>query len=287
MKKYNKYLMILAAGMLAACSSMEVDEEEIAQENFPADFSLAEYIELHPGLLSLQIQDSVKNYNAGLTLEKADINADLDKFLADTVALKQIFLDPTLGGFSQDDWDIMWEPTETVKPETTVVKLDTVQVKFENADGITVVYFPSSITIEDNVITGAEGYTDSSKTEALTCDAATCGTFVTKKGGIVADTTKSIDSVTVVTPGAITADKKMVLQKYNFNDIENDYEALKGITPDTTAISQQYIVYGKKAGWAYRKCKESELNNKELLSVSDVKLGTTYCDDDGIVREIK
>ena len=48
MKNHFKYLMLLAVAALTACSSMEVNEAESVEENFPADFVAAEYLELHP-----------------------------------------------------------------------------------------------------------------------------------------------------------------------------------------------------------------------------------------------
>ena len=74
MKNHFKYLMLLAVAALTACSSMEVNEAESVEENFPADFVAAEYLELHPALRSLQILDYVDSYNSGLTLSKEEVS---------------------------------------------------------------------------------------------------------------------------------------------------------------------------------------------------------------------
>jgi hypothetical protein len=63
MKHIRLYLTTLAAVLMAACSSMEVDDNELYAENFPKDFVDSVYMELHPELVSLQIKRFVKDNN--------------------------------------------------------------------------------------------------------------------------------------------------------------------------------------------------------------------------------
>jgi hypothetical protein len=46
---------------MAACSSMEVDDDELYVENFPKDFADTVYMNLHPELASIQIKQYVKD----------------------------------------------------------------------------------------------------------------------------------------------------------------------------------------------------------------------------------
>ncbi len=288
MKKYTKFLTIFGTVALVACSSMEVDPEEIATENFPSDFTVAEYIELHPGLYSYQIQDSVKVFNASWT-DKALIKKDTAEWFdtSDDAALEnlhKIFVDPMLCGYTEDDWTDSWLPDTTITSTETKV-YDTVAVKFEKDT----VYFPTAIIFDGKKIVGAEGYADSSKTDALVCDADLCGAVVKQKPCVVDSTSKDpiVKTDTVITSGSLSPDQKKRLVQFHFYGEKGEYEKLKAIAPDSVAISSQYVMYGKKSGWPYRKCLDSELENPEILSITEVKLGTTYCYDNGSVREIK
>ena len=64
MKNSLSYLLALGTVALTACSSMDVSSSEALEDNFPSDFVAAEYMNLHPGLRSLQIQDYVKKNTA-------------------------------------------------------------------------------------------------------------------------------------------------------------------------------------------------------------------------------
>ena len=48
------------------------------------------------------------------------------------------------------------------------------------------------------------------------------------------------------------------LKKFNFVDRTDDYAALKAIPVDYVAISEQYMIFGKSHGWAYRYCRDDE-----------------------------
>lgn len=60
MKNFKYLFSVAAVAALFGCSSMEIDEAEALQENFPADFSVEEYMSIHPRLRYLQIKDYIQ-----------------------------------------------------------------------------------------------------------------------------------------------------------------------------------------------------------------------------------
>ena len=84
MKKSLSYLLALGTVALTACSSMDVSSSESLVGNYPSDFNAVEYMALHPGLRSLQIQDYVSAHNSSLTLEADSVTADSAAFMADS-----------------------------------------------------------------------------------------------------------------------------------------------------------------------------------------------------------
>ena len=69
----NVKISLLAAGAtlaLLACSSLEVDNP--AEENFPKDWSVSEYIKVNPDLRALQIRDQVNILNVSREAETTD-----------------------------------------------------------------------------------------------------------------------------------------------------------------------------------------------------------------------
>lgn len=87
--------------------------------------------------------------------------------------------------------------------------------------------------------------------------------------------------------GEIPSDKQKVLKKFNFNDRLDDLVALNKIPVDTTAISLQYVLYGRAQGWAYRLCEDSEKTNPVQTAADSANFATKhYCADGDIVREI-
>ena len=95
----NVKISLLAAGAtlaLLACSSLEVDNPE--EENFPADWSVVEYIKANPDLRALQIMDQVNIWNATKGFE-----SDEAAFLADTVLMTNIALN--YAGFTETSLD--------------------------------------------------------------------------------------------------------------------------------------------------------------------------------------
>ena len=65
MKKLYQYTMFLMAGVLAACSSMDVSDPY--EDNLPAGFDASVYEKLHPELRYLQLKDYVAYYNTNLS----------------------------------------------------------------------------------------------------------------------------------------------------------------------------------------------------------------------------
>lgn len=95
----NVKISLLAAGAtlaLLACSSLEVDNP--TEENFPADWSLAEYMNVNPDLRALQIMDNVTIINA-----ISKLPSDSAEFMA-SPDLKQFAI--TYAGFTEENYDI-------------------------------------------------------------------------------------------------------------------------------------------------------------------------------------
>lgn len=95
----NVKISLLAAGAtlaLLACSSLEVDNPE--EENFPADWSVVEYIKANPDLRALQIMDQVNIWNATKGFE-----SDEAAFLADTTLMTNVALN--YAGFTATSLD--------------------------------------------------------------------------------------------------------------------------------------------------------------------------------------
>ncbi len=289
MKKSLQYLIALSVAALTACSSMEVSEAESVEENFPKDFVAAEYVELHPELISLQIRDYVKAYNGALILEKDSIQADTAAFMADTASLHQIFVNPKYAGFSEDLWNDEWEAIVTTKEECEK-QIDTIKIVLEVYDAVgdsivvTSVYLdsaattPSSTEIQytDGKISKIIGYLDETRTGALETFIIDSGKVDVSSKGIQRDTI-DINCVEVAdtTVVGIPRTRAVFLKYFNFNDTRDDLEKLAEIPLDTFALTYQYVVYGKAKGFAYRKCKDSELNNKAQIE-SDIA-GKLFC----------
>ena len=82
----NLKISLLAAGAtlsFMACSSLEVSNP--TEENFPADWSVVEYINANPDLRALQLLDQVKMWNDVSGNEKDD-----DAYIADSALVKKI-----------------------------------------------------------------------------------------------------------------------------------------------------------------------------------------------------
>lgn len=110
----NKMWILLSLGMLATigCSSLDVNSAESLEENYPADFSAAVYMNMYPGLRSLQIQDFVKAHNDAVAINAETLAADTTAFMADTASLHQIYVNPFYAGYSEELWLEDWTSGE-------------------------------------------------------------------------------------------------------------------------------------------------------------------------------
>lgn len=285
MKNSFKYLMLLAVAALTACSSMEVDEAEAVEENFPSDFVAAEYMELHPSLRSLQVRDYVDAYNDNLGLSKEEIEADTTAFMADTAQLHKIYTEPTLGGYSEELWEESWE-SYYEDSTSCIIETDTVSMKLDDLvnDQVLTVYVESITYDAEGVITEIQGYEDSAKTSAVTHVISTDLT-VAKRGTVTVPDTISCETIQVEISGGLTKDVVRQLKLFSFHDTENDYEKLLEVPVDTFAISYQYVLFGRSHGWPYRACKDDELDNP--IQTETYPVSKLYCADGALIREIK
>lgn len=285
MKNSFKYLMLLAVAALTACSSMEVDEAEAVEENFPSDFVAAEYMELHPSLRSLQVRDYVDAYNDNLGLSKEEIEADTAAFMADTAQLHKIYTEPTLGGYSEELWEESWE-SYYEDSTSCIIETDTVSMKLDDLvnEQVLTVYVESITYDAEGVITEIQGYEDSAKTSAVTHVISTDLT-VAKRGTVTVPDTISCETIQVEISGGLTKDVVRQLKLFSFHDTENDYEKLLEVPVDTFAISYQYVLFGRSHGWPYRACKDDELDNP--IQTETYPVSKFYCADGALIREIK
>lgn len=285
MKNSFKYLMLLAVAALTACSSMEVDEAEAVEENFPFDFVAAEYMELHPSLRSLQVRDYVDAYNDNLGLSKEEIEADTAAFMADTAQLHKIYTEPTLGGYSEELWEESWE-SYYEDSTSCIIETDTVSMKLDDLvnDQVLTVYVESITYDAEGVITEIQGYEDSAKTSAVTHVISTDLT-VAKRGTVTVPDTISCETIQVEISGGLTKDVVRQLKLFSFHDTEKDYEKLLEVPVDTFAISYQYVLFGRSHGWPYRACKDDELDNP--IQTETYPVSKLYCADGALIREIK
>lgn len=285
MKNSFKYLMLLAVAALTACSSMEVDEAEAVEENFPSDFVAAEYMELHPSLRSLQVRDYVDAYNDNLGLSKEEIEADTAAFMADTAQLHKIYTEPTLGGYSEELWNESWE-SYYQDSTSCIIETDTVSMKLDDLvnDQVLTVYVESITYDAEGVITEIQGYEDSAKTSAVTHVISTDLT-VAKRGTVTVPDTISCETIQVEISGGLTKDVVRQLKLFSFHDTEKDYEKLLEVPVDTFAISYQYVLFGRSHGWPYRACKDDELDNP--IQTETYPVSKFYCADGALIREIK
>lgn len=108
MKKLYQYTMILLAGVLGACSSLDVSDPY--SENLPSDFSVETYKQIHPYLVKFQYKDYVEARNAfvkdSLSKVGGNYNAlkteDDAKYKAmDPNVLAEICKHPFMGGYPE------------------------------------------------------------------------------------------------------------------------------------------------------------------------------------------
>lgn len=285
MKKSLSCLFTLGTVALTACSSMDVSSSEALEGNFPKDFVAAEYMNLHPGLRSLQIQDFVNDFNSSLSLNADSVAADADAYLADTATLHQIYVNPFYAGYSEALWLEDW--TISTTPITTC-GLDTIYVRVKPADATPVTVYLGSLTYAEDgkTIIAVTGFSDSLKTTAVSFDIDGTNFSIVKQLGSTKTEVDSSDCVTVVdsTVGGIPSDKKKHLLKFNFENSRDDLAILQNVPTDTFAISSQYLMYGQAHGWAYRVCRDDEKLNPIQSEV--YPMTKLYCADGDVIREI-
>lgn len=286
MNKMPLFLFALGTVAFTACSSLDVNQAESMADNYPKDFVAADYMALHPGLRSLQIQDYVKDYNSKLSLDKSLISEDSAAFLADTSLLHQIYVNPSFAGYSEELWAEDWDVSVS---EKKVCKEDTIVVRVKPADSTPVKVYLGSLSYNaDGEITAVEGFTDSLKTPgsevSYVIDKVNY-TFVTQRGSVVTVVDSNSCSVERdTTAGGIPSDKRRQLIKFNFHDTLDDLAALEAVPVDTFAISSQYLMFGQAHGWAYRACSDAERNNP--IQSEEYPMKKLYCADGDVVREI-
>lgn len=291
MKYIRLYLTSLVAAFMAACSSMEVDENELYSENFPKDFSDSVYMQLHPELRSIQIRNYVKARNTRLKDSlSADAyqtlyDADTTAFYGDTAKLHEIFVDPMCLNFTEDDWADVW--MEIVSPDITCKQKYTFKEVFLDFGTDTTKVFVDSVKTDEGgnftFIYGKKG-----DATAASQEFAIGETIKYVNQGAVLDSTEICDTTDVVIPGALTAIHKSLLADYNLIETTDDLVKAKKAPLDLTAIAYQYLMFGRIHGWTYRKCTKEEKGNP-VRPILDAKETTDkyYCDDNGVAREIK
>lgn len=286
MKKLSLLLLALGTVSFTACSSLDVNKAESLEENYPKDFVAADYMALHPGLRSLQIQDFVSQHNKGLSLEKDSIANDSAAFFADTSILHKIYVSPFYAGYTEEMWSEDWSFSIS---ENKVCKEDTISVRVKQADSVPVKVFLGKLSYDsEGKIIAVEGFTDSLKTPesavTYTIDGVV-NSIVNQRGSTVTVTdTNSCVIVLDSAEGGIPKDKRRQLLKFNFHGITDDLAALAAVPVDTFAISSQYLVFGQSHGWAYRTCLDSEKDNPVQSEVYPMK--KLYCADGDVIREI-
>lgn len=300
MKFLNKCLISVAAISMVACSSMDVDSAEALEENFPADFDHATYMQLYPQLVSLQVRDYVSSHNASVkgSLTSEQITADNDAFLADTAQLHKIYANPNLGGFTETLWEGIWSSTEDKKTKCaskfTVLNLQKIVVDSTGAaDTVAVKLFdPITVTPEGagvaDSITAVSGVVDTTKgdVESFTMGDSLWVMSGKNMGTTAVDSSKCVTTIDTIPSAGIPTLTSNFLKNFNFVDTKDDWKMLSSIAIDTMAISFQYVMYGRDNGWAYRKCKAEEASNPAITETYPVT--KLYCvDDAGVVREIK
>ena len=291
MKHLYLCVTALIAGIMVACSSMEVDEQEQYVENYPEDFVDTVYMELHPVLRSMQIKMFVKSHNDSL-MEKMSsesfqkmMTKDTAAFMADTSTLHALFVDPYVLNSTEDDWNELWQPTtslDIVCEKTTsfremnlIVGKDTTKI------------FVDSVTYKSKTMMKAVyGKTDT--VGAPSKEYVLCDTIKYYNKGAVMDTIETCDTTEVVTQGSLTAMQKKLLKEFNFYDTTDDLKFLKKVPMELKSIAYHFLAYGRIHGWAYRRCTKDEKKNPvaPVLEVDQV-VDELYCDDDGVVRVIK
>lgn len=297
MKKMYQGLMIIAMAALVGCSSMEVNDVDAVAENYPSDFDGSVYLQLHPVLLTMQIQDYVADRNAKL---KASMDADAYKalvaedslaFVQDTASLRRFYTSSRYADFPQEKWDSLWiekQDTNVIEVKETVIT----KVTLDSLDSAGTAYAQLPIYVDSvafdtaGMIQTVYGKLDTTEeAEAIEVEIDKITVKVDSKS-IKRDTvTRDSIEITPVPPGIDKSVTRYTLP-YNIYGVDKDIDTLNVIIPDAEAATLQFVAYGQSHGWAYRRCHESEKGNEEAGEVT-YPTKKLYCDDNGVVREIK
>lgn len=298
MKNFKFLFSVAVASALIGCSSMDVEEEEALSENFPADFSKSEYMAIHPELLYLQYKDYIVNVNnafkeaAGEAFEEK-LAADQAAFEKNVDQLQALYLDPYVGrvlGYNEEEWaaDMAGQTVDdTVTVQVYKINKDT------TAEEKTYVVDETPLTVylcdhEQNKIV-AKKNAGISQLKGVIGEECTTENYSGVSINISDSTYKIVEGSFTTAPkklaGGVPADKMKLLSNFNFYETTDDYKALQAVVIDTSAIVNQYVVFGRLHGWGYRKCTEAEKTNPALTEEYPTK--KLYCDDNGTAREIK
>lgn len=290
MKCFRLYLTTLVAAFMVACSSMEVDDNELYSENYPKDFVDSVYINLHPELIAIHVKNYVKSYNQSikdsLSAEKYEemFAEDTAAFLGDTAQLHELYINSRCLGFSEDAWSEIWEQVPTSE-ETCNVSY-TYKKVFLIIDTTKVKIFVDSVLLNDegNFKT-FYGRIDSTGTTQKFDLGDSIKYF---NQGAEYDSVAVCDTNEVMVDGSLSAVEKSLLMECNFVGKSDDLKALEKVSYDKKAVVYQYLVYGRSHGWTYRYCTAAEKKNpiRPILDASE-STDKLYCDDNGVAREIK
>lgn len=186
MKNFKILFSVAVASAFVGCSSMAVDDVEAVEGFVPADFNTQEYLELHPELLRLQIQDYIRNLNnrdtvaykaLGAEAYKAyttdSIPADKKAFEDDTATVHYILR--TYAAVPDEMWEQSLVPTAV---HDTTYKMDTISVGVkkisdDSTANFTAVYICDKDAItksteNDSLIAKVVGY------ESVVIDSSVC-----------------------------------------------------------------------------------------------------------------
>lgn len=286
MKNFKLLFSVAAAAAMFGCSSMDISEEEAYSENLPADFSNDEYMAIHPGLRYLQLKDYVNDYNKALTIDAEAKTADINAFDANAETLKELYLDPFVGGYSEADYE---EDMSSKEVEDTVAVEVYAYVK-DSAEGTRTLDSSKVLTLNLCNVDKKIVYNNKVKPPVISVVHAMIDEPCEEgkdKSVVISDTTYAVKGVKTspkTVEGAIAPNKMTRLRLFNFWDTEDDLAALKAVPVDTFAISYQYALFGKLHGWAYRRCTESEAAKD--IAIPEYPATKLYCDDNGKLKEI-
>lgn len=298
MKNYKLLFSVAVAAAMFGCSSMEVDDDEAYSENLPTDFSYAEYMAIHPTLRYLQIKDVVTARNdafkessgEGFNDAKA---ADEAAFEANVENLHGLYVDPFVGGYTEEEWAIdMSAGTKdsliynTVDHYLNITVVDNalpVKLVIGEWDNTTKTYTGFGVVEKDS--SGAIVKVSGNNAEGTLVEYEIAGDIsINNQGTKIRKDTVSVDTIPVATEGGVPADKMKNLKNFNLYDTENDLIEIQAIPVDTFAISYHFVLFGKLHGWAYRPCTESEKAKDAVLP--EYPAEKLYCDDNGKTKEI-